>query len=226
MPQASHRRQPQNTPAKRQAIDPREFPEWLEHVRQTVEHEAPIMQTLMVRAINAVLEFAALSEASAMNATTAPSDLAVLLRALSAGELLTDLKRVEPLAPAFIRGIEARRQLLEDNGGTLTAEQAAQSLGVTRQAVDKRRSAGKLIGLTTGRHGYRYPVWQFTVSGTLPGLESVLGVLASHDEWMQTAFFVGSNPRLDNRTPLEKLQAGEVEKVLLAAEAYGEHGAA
>jgi hypothetical protein len=161
-----------------------------------------------------------------MNATAAPTDLTVLLRALSAGELLADLNRAEPLAPAFIRGIEARRQLIEDNGGTLTAEQVAQSLGLTRQAVEKRRRAGKLIALTTGRHGYRYPAWQFSESGTLQGLEVVLGVLAPHDEWMQTAFFVGRNPRLRDRTPLEMLKAGEVDMVLTAAEAYGEHGAA
>ena len=59
---------------------------------------------------------------------------------------------------------------------------------ITRQAVEKRRRAGKLIALTMGRHGYRYPVWQLTKSGVLPGFDKVLAVLASHDEWMQTAF--------------------------------------
>ena len=77
-----------------------------------------------------------------------------------------------------------------------------------------------------GRHGYRYPVWQLTESGVLPGLDKVLVVLASHDEWMQTAFFVSANPRLGGRTPIEMLKAGELESVLDAAEAYGEHGAA
>ncbi len=184
------------------------------------------MKALMMRAISAVLEFAALSETSAVNATAAPTDLAVLVRALSSGELLDDLKRAEPLAPAFIRGIEAKRRLIEENGGALTAEQVAQNLGVTRQAVEKRRRGGKLIAVATGRHGYRYPVWQFTESGTVPGLEEVLGVLAPHDEWMQTAFFVGQNPRLDGRTAIDALRAGDVDKVLAAAEIYGEHGAA
>ena len=183
------------------------------------------MRTMMVRAISAVLEFAALSEASVANAAAAPTDLVVLLRALSSGELLDDLKRAEPLAPAFIRGIEAKRRLIDENGGALSADQVAENLGITRQAVDKRRRAGKLIGLTTVRHGYRYPAWQFSDSGTLPGLEDVLAVLAPHDEWMQTAFFVAQNPRLGYRTPIEMLKAGELRRVLSAAEVYGEHGA-
>jgi hypothetical protein len=205
---------------------PQEFPEWLERVRLTVENEAPIMRTLMMRAISAVLEFAALSEVSAENATAAPTDLTVLVRALSSGELLDDLKRVEPLAPAFIRGIEAKHRLIDEHGGALTAEQVAQNLGITRQAVEKRRRGGKLIAITTGGRGYRYPVWQFTESGTVPGLEKVLGILAAHDEWMQIAFFVGQNPRLGDRTPIETLKTDEIEEVLSAAEVYGEHGAA
>ncbi len=203
-----------------------ETPEWLERVRSVVEHEAPVMRTLMMRAIRAVLEFSALSEASAIDASSAPTDLGVLIRALSSGELLQDLVRAEPLAPAFIRGIEARTRLLEDHGGSLTAEQVAANLGISRQAVEKRRRAGKLLAVTTGRHGYRYPVWQFSKSGTIPGLEDVLGVLAPHDEWMQMAFFLGEDSVLDGRTPLDSLLAGRRAEVLDAALSYGEHGAA
>jgi len=185
------------------------------------------MRTLMMRAINAVLKFAELSEDSVVRATAAPTDLSVLLRALSSGELLDDLKSVEPLAPAFIRGIKAERRLLDENGGTLTEEQVAEVLGISRQAVEKRRRAHTLIALTTGRHGYRYPVWQFTKSGkALPGLDDVLRALGPHDEWMQAAFFVGKNPRLGDRTPIEILKAGEISRVVEAAEVYGEHGAA
>jgi hypothetical protein len=204
---------------------PDEIPEWLERVRSVVEHEVPIMRTVMMRAIRAVLEFSALSEDSAVNAATAPTDLAVLIRALSSGEILDDLVQAEPLAPAFIRGIEARRQLIEERGGTFSVAQVASNLGISRQAVEKRRRAGKLIALETARHGYRYPVWQFSESGTIPGLGEVLGVLAPHDEWMQVAFFLGEDPLLDGDTPLDSLKAGRLEQVLNAAQTYGEHGA-
>jgi hypothetical protein len=204
---------------------PQEIPEWLEDVRLTVEREAPILRTLLVRGINAVLQFTALSESAIANATEAPTDLAVLLRALSSTELLDDLKAVEPLAPAFIRGIEASRRLIDDHGGALTAVQVAETLGISRQMVEKRRRAVKLLAVSTGRHGYRYPVWQFDESGVLSGLEDTLKVLAPHDEWMQVAFFVGKNQRLAHRTPAEALKAGDLDAVLDAAAVYGEHGA-
>ena len=224
---ASHnRRRAPRAIADHGSSEPPAVPEWLDRVRSTVESEAPLMRALMMRAINAVLRFAELSEDSVVRAAAAPNDLSVLLTALSSGELLNDLRSVEPLAPAFLRGIESQRRLLDSNGGTLTAEQVGAILGISRQAVEKRRKAHTLIGLTTGRHGYRYPAWQFTRSGVLSGLEHVLKALGPHDDWMQAAFFLGENPRLGGHTPVEMLEAGELTRVLEAAEVYGEHGAA
>jgi len=204
---------------------PSEIPEWLDQVRTAVESEAPLLRALLVRGINAVLHFTALSESAIANATEAPTDLIVLLRALSSPELLDDLRQAEPLAPAFIRGIAATRRLINEHGGALTAVQAATHLAITRQMVDKRRRAGRLLAISTGRHGYRYPAWQFEDSGVLPGLEDTLAVLAAHDGWMQVAFFVSKNERLGGKTPIEALQAGKLDLVLDAATAYGEHGA-
>ena len=203
-----------------------QMPEWLDQVRVSVEEKTPLMQVLMMRSINAVMRFDKLSQDSVVNATTAETDLGVLMRALASGELLDDLRSFEPLAPAFLRGIQARNQLLNENGETLTAEQVADVLGISRQAVEKRRSSGNLLALTTGRHGYRYPTWQFTKTGVIPGFDKVLAVLDGHDPWMQAAFFLGNNPRLNNKRPLDVLQSGALTAVLKAAEAYGEHGAA
>jgi hypothetical protein len=209
---------------------PLEMPEWLEAVRLRVEREAPLMQALIRRSIMGVLRFSNLSEESVVNATSAPTDVAALVRALSSKELLSelleDLKQAEPLAPAFIRGIQAKRRLIEENGGALSSEQVAQIIGISRQAVEKRRSAGKLIAISTGRHGFLYPVWQFDESGTLEGLQDVLAVLQPHDEWMRTIFFVSKNPHLSGRTPVEMLRAGKLKEVLDAALIYGEHGSA
>src|SRR5208283_1443998 len=69
------------------------IPEWLEVVRLRVEQEAPIMQALMRRAINAVMALATLSEDSVVEAAAAPTDLAALVRALRSDELLDDLSR-------------------------------------------------------------------------------------------------------------------------------------
>jgi hypothetical protein len=180
----------------RSSEPPLEVPEWVELVRATVENKAPLLRSLLVRGINAVLQFTALSEKAIANATEAPTDLAVLLRALSSPELLEDLKKADPLAP-----------------------------GVSRQMIDRKRQHGKLLAVSTGRHGYRYPAWQFEPSGVLPGLEDALSVLAPFDSWMQVAFFVSPNERLQGKTPIEALKAGDLEAVLEAGAVYGEHGA-
>src|SRR6266478_3341754 len=114
---SKHRRERDHVSKTRKIDVPEETPEWLEQVRVRVEREAPLMQALMRRAITAVMQFNALSEDSVVDATAAPTDLAALVRALSSDELLADLKQAEPLAPAFIRGIEEKRQLIDEHGG-------------------------------------------------------------------------------------------------------------
>jgi hypothetical protein len=102
----------------------------------------------------------------------------------------------------------------------------ATHLGLTRQAVDKRRRANKLVGLAVGRHGYRYPLWQFGRSGTVRGLEDVLAVLSRHDPWSQVIFMLSPSDRLDGAIPLDTLLDGQIEEVRNAAALFGEHGAA
>ena len=82
------------------------------------------------------------------------------------------------------------------------------------------------MAVELGRRGYYYSAWQFGESGTLLGLESVLKALSDHDAWMQLAFFIAPNPRLDGRAPYQALAEGRLEAVLIAAQAYGEQGAA
>ena len=81
-------------------------------------------------------------------------------------------------------------------GGALTAEEAADLLDITRQAVDKRRNQHQLIGLTQGRRGYAYPSFQFEDGKTIAGLAEVLRALEVHDPWIQPTFFANGNSRL------------------------------
>jgi hypothetical protein len=127
---------------------------------------------------------------------------------------------------ARLRGLLEREALLSAEGGTVSGATAARLLGISPQAVYKRRKAGKLIALTLGRRGLAYPVWQFDRGGTLSGLEAVLAELHEHDAWMQAAFMLGANVRLEGRTPLEELRRGDLNSVLRAARVFGEHGAA
>src|SRR2546423_15347673 len=107
--------------------------------------------------------------------------------------------------------------MLEVSGGALSSEQVAEVLGISRQAVDKRRSSNQLLALTQGRRGYSYPGFQFEDGKTIRALEDVLAQLKSLDPWMQMVFFTSANERLGGKTPIKSLQKGFVEKVTQAA---------
>lgn len=189
--------------------------------------KSPVKAAFVARALNALARLTSeLDERSLGNASGAPSDFETLLQALEDPQALATLRRDDPLAPARLRGLHSREQLLEAEGGVISAEDAAAMLHITRQAVDKRRRTGRLIGINIGRHGYAYPLCQFDPQGgTLPGLEAVLEELRDHDPWMQLAFLLNPNTRLAGNTPLTELRRGHVETVRSAARAYGEQGA-
>jgi hypothetical protein len=126
---------------------------------------------------------------------------------------------------ARLRGIEAKRRIVRKEGGLLSAERVGEILTMSRQAVEKRRKAERLIGVSLGRRGFGYPAWQFSERGTLPGLETVLDALKSHDGWTKLAFFTSENTATGGRKPLDVLRVGEMDKVLAAARTYGEQGA-
>jgi hypothetical protein len=135
----------------------------------------------------------------------------------------------DPLAKARFRGVLAIRQVLDADGGTLSSQQVADLLGITRQGVDKRRRAGRLLAVEAPKRGHLYFAWQFTDAGQeLPGLVEVLKALEEHDPWAQARFFLSGNARLKGKRPLDLLRAGagNVDRVLLAADAFAQHGGA
>ena len=179
------------------------------------------------RAFNALSSITnELSSQSVEELTASPTDFELLVNALSAVSIAAESSDGDPLIRAKLRGIEHRKRIIEKLGGTLSVGQVSELIGISRQAVDKRRSQNQLIGLTQGKRGYAYPAFQFEDGKTLGGLKEVLDALSGHDPWMQSIFFANGNDRLNNRTPLDALRQGETEAVVRAAEAYGEQGAA
>ncbi|MDV2981619.1 UNVERIFIED_CONTAM: hypothetical protein Q9R71_31040 [Actinomycetes bacterium ARC8] len=78
-------------------------------------------------------------------------------------------------------------------------------LVVTRQALEKRIAAGKLLACVTSDRVRLYPVWQFTDSGKLlPGLAEVLAALrqGTVDGWTIAAWLT---------TPVEELDGAAME---------------
>ena len=107
----------------------------------------------------------------------------------------------------------------------LSAQKVGEALTISRQAVEKRRKAGRLIGVSLGRRGFGYPAWQFSERGTLPHLEAVLAALKQHDAWTKLVFFTSENSVAEGRKPLDVLRSGDAEKVIAAARTYGAQGA-
>ena len=191
---------------------------------QIATEKNSVKTAFLLRSIGALNRIAQTSATAEVLA--AATDYSMLLKILESPEALLTLTATDPLASARLRGLVAKQQLLEAEGGCLSSAQVASLLGITRQAVDKRRRSGQLIGLPTGKNRYAYPAWQFTTGETLPGLETVLQHLQIRDAWMQTAFMLNGNLRLDGMSPLEALRQGKLEEVVLAAQTYGEQGAA
>jgi hypothetical protein len=179
------------------------------------------------RAFNALSSITnELSSQSVEELTASSTDFELLVNAVSATSTAAASTDADPLIRAKLRGIEHRKRILEKLGGTLSAEQVSELIGISRQAVDRRRSQNQLIGLTQGKRGYAYPAFQFEDGKTLDGLKEVLNALSGHDPWMQSIFFANGNDRLTGKTPLDALRQGKTEAVVRAAEAYGEQGVA
>ncbi|HKV43486.1 MAG TPA: hypothetical protein VJT32_02235 [bacterium] len=149
----------------------------------------------------------------------------VLLAAALHPSLLERAAEHSPLLPALLRGVKQRRDLLMAEGGTLSGEMLAKTLGITRQAVDKQRRRGQLLAIHEGAT-WRYPAWQIADGTPIAGLKPALAALRKHPAWTVVAFLLSRNTRLGARRPIDLMRRGEVEPVLRAAKAYGQHGAA
>lgn len=194
---------------------------WTEVIRFADE---PAYRIVATRTLRLLAESAGSLRVEALaDAADEPSDFDALLRLL---EVLSPAPAArEPFFFARIRGARTKRELLSLEGPPLAGTMVAKHLGLTRQAVNKRRQAGNLIAVSAGRRGLLYPAWQFTDSGVLAGLEDALQELRNSDPWSQIRFFLTGDFRLNGAKPLDELRKGNVPPVLRAAKAFGEQGA-
>ncbi len=135
--------------------------------------------------------------------------------------------REHKLARALTRGLEARKQLEEAEGGSLSSEETARWLGISKTAVLKRLDAGRLLAWREERlQAARFPRWQFDDHGqVLAGLPKVLECLNRNerlDAWAKILFFLQTKSSLGAKRPLDLLREGKLKEVCLAAQAYAE----
>lgn len=173
--------------------------------------DTPIRAAFLTRATNALRRIAAnADEASLTAAVAAPTDEGALARAVAdAAPSAGPLAELDPLAALFARGAEQKLELANRAGGLLPVSEVAKFLGISRQAVDKRRREGRLLAVPRGAD-HAYPACQFTEDGVTPGLPEVLRALGPSRGWGALAFLVSSDAeQLGGATPLAALASAD-----------------
>jgi hypothetical protein len=152
-----------------------------------------------------------------------PSQLAKLA-AVAFEVAFAKTNRENKLANALARGFSVREKMAEEEGGSMSADETARHLGVTKQSVLNMYHADTLLGWRTEKQGaVRFPTWQFSEHRRLPGLQEVLVKLNEAqilDDWGKIGFFLQTHSILNNRRPLDLLREKDLESVIKAAEAY------
>jgi hypothetical protein len=128
---------------------------------------------------------------------------------------------------AVARGLEERQNLAEAEGGSLSSEEVARLLRISKTAVLKRLEVGRLLAWREERlQAARFPRWQFDEHGqVLAGLTEVLDCLNQDqglDAWGKVLFFLQTKTSLGDKRPLDLLREGKVVEVCQAAQAYAE----
>jgi len=183
--------------------------------------------TFMKRSVKMLERVSSVASSETLKAAlSSPTDVGGVASLLSdLAPLGIDLSSVDPFVEAMSRGATVKRELLESAGGGLTSSQVATALGITRQAVDKRRSRRALLAVPNGSGEYLYPACQFVSDGVIPGVEGVLHAFSIRSPWTQLSVLLAPAPALAGMTILEALKAGNVENAIRVAASFGEQAA-
>ena len=119
----------------------------------------------------------------------------------------------QAIRAAEARGTAAAKSIL-DYAEMLSTAEIAERVGISRQAVAKRRDAGTVLALKAGPKALKYPDWQILPTGEVaPGIEDVLLRLEG-DVWTAYRLLKETAPDVTDRPLYELLRAGDVETVL------------
>lgn len=177
---------------------------------------SPLQRAFIQRVVTGLTRFAKGGDEAieaAMKASTDVGTLAYVASELAATPAVAEL---DPTAALLAAGAKAKQELLERAGGTLGVNDVATLLGITRQAVDKRRRAHRLIAIPQGQD-YAYPAAQFVEGGLVPGLDRALAEMPIQDSWMRLEWLLTGDDELDGASPLEALKAGRTDDVIANA---------
>ncbi|MBY5326305.1 helix-turn-helix domain-containing protein [Rhizobium leguminosarum] len=181
----------------------------------TVQEEPNSIRTAFLRRATSALEriSANVPAKDLADALSAPTDAGSLAQLLSRSDMVgAAINDLDPLVPALARNVEHRQNLVERAGGTMSAEDAGRILGISRQAVDKRRRAGTLLAVREGSD-WRYPLCQLDQGEPIAGISDVVRGFAAAGPWIALDFLLASDTALGGRTALQALRDGDREAV-------------
>ena len=132
-----------------------------------------------------------------------------------------------PRGKAILRGQKLALADLERAGGALTLQEVCRLLGnVSRSVVSRLGKQGCLFTIPGPGGRKFYPALQFSCTGEVePWVGQLLNVIPTKNPWMLLNYLVNPDDTLDDRIPINLLQAGQVELVLAAAKDLARLGA-
>jgi hypothetical protein len=178
------------------------------------------LSELVAEAPMEVLQLAAEAPSGAGSAASLVAHLSVASPRLAAAD---------PEAAAVARAAEFKQSILESVPTYSTAE-VASLLGISTEAVRKRRLAGKLLAVPLASD-WRYPAWQLASPssssrhGTIPGLERVLAALPMQNPWARLDLLTVPLDGNGSQSVVGLLEAGAIDEAVGIVQSYGEHGA-
>jgi len=121
----------------------------------------------------------------------------------------------------------AGRRLVEElqaaEGGAWTGNQLHAFFDLTPSTLHRRRKEHRIIYWRDALHEFHYPMWQFTPAGALlPGIQEVLELFKSQDEWRVMRYFLDPRTQLSDQRPLDLLRQGNSQKILEHAKIHVE----
>lgn len=167
------------------------------------------------RAMSALERISAnVSAKTLSDALAAPTDAGSVAQLLSNSDVIgAAVTELDPLVPALARNVEHRQRLLKLAGGVLSADEAGRTLGISRQAVDKRRRANNVLAVREGSD-WRYPACQFAEGEVVAGVSDVVRGFAAAGPWATLDFLLARDTALGGKSPLDLLRSGKLEPVL------------
>jgi hypothetical protein len=109
-------------------------------------------------------------------------------------------------------------ELRDADGGAWSGLELKEKFDMNSAFLHRPRKEHRIVYWRNAKDDYFYPRWQFTDTGVpLPGIQDILQIFGSKDEWRVMRYFLGVRRQLGDRRPLDLLHAGEADKVIAHA---------